>query len=151
MAKNDETKFIVPKREWPGSGVHAKIIHDEKCLGGKLTIEVNYLPIIIKNPKLKIYHYNVTFNPDAPKFLLRYEYHFSIDSNLSFIFFESNFGFCLFRDALEKMRESCFPDRSPAFDGRSNMYVAGRPLHSTRNTVSLHKLMEGIRLSWNAR
>lgn len=36
-----------------------------------LTIEVNYLPLKIKNPQLNIYHYDVAFFPDKPIFLLR--------------------------------------------------------------------------------
>lgn len=36
-----------------------------------MTIEVNYLPLKINNPKLNLYHYDVAFIPDKPIFLLR--------------------------------------------------------------------------------
>lgn len=47
------------------------IKHSDRYIDRKVTIEVNYLPITMKNTKLKVFHYDVEFKPDVPKYLLR--------------------------------------------------------------------------------
>lgn len=70
MVKKTEnlTLFNLPKRkEKEVTHVQSRDSHVMK----KFEIQVNYLPLKIKNPKLKIFHYDVNFNPDKPKYLLR--------------------------------------------------------------------------------
>lgn len=57
--------FDLPKRKV------REIVHAGPHVQRKILIEVNYLPLKIKDPKLRIYHYDVNFNPDKPKYLLR--------------------------------------------------------------------------------
>lgn len=72
LAETEKKKYIIPKRKGPiCDGTHAKIIHDREHVKGTLTIEVNYLPLKITKPQLKIFHYDVKFAPNTPKILLR--------------------------------------------------------------------------------
>lgn len=57
--------FSLPKRK------EKEVKHMGDHVMKKFVMEVNYLPLKIKNPQLKIYHYDVHFNPDKPKYLLR--------------------------------------------------------------------------------
>ncbi|KAK7603257.1 hypothetical protein V9T40_003256 [Parthenolecanium corni] len=99
--------FDLPKRK------EHTVTHGGNHVMKIITIAVNYLPLNIKNTKLKVYHYDVAFKPETPKYLLR--------------------------SALEEVRKRHFSNRYPAFDGKKNMYVAGNPLNrpTIRDTVTV--------------
>lgn len=57
--------FDLPKRK------EHTVTHGGNHVMKIITIAVNYLPLNIKNTKLKVYHYDVAFKPETPKYLLR--------------------------------------------------------------------------------
>ncbi|XP_011307692.1 protein argonaute-2 isoform X2 [Fopius arisanus] len=93
----------IPKRKNP---------YQAGTQGRRIQVETNMLSIVF-NQKLKIpvIHYDVTFDPDKPKFLKKL--------------------------AFAKMREQNFPRNYPAFDGRKNAYAAGELPFGSQTTATV--------------
>jgi hypothetical protein len=54
-------RFKIPQKKPKGQ-------RDPACVKkGAIRIEVNYLPITMKDWNLPIYHYDVTFKPETPE------------------------------------------------------------------------------------
>lgn len=58
-------QYEIPKRK------QRNIQHKPQYVQTKLHIEVNYLPLTFTKPDLRVFHYDITFNPDRPKGLFR--------------------------------------------------------------------------------
>lgn len=82
---------LIPKRRNPGSA---------GTKGRQITVEANVMSIALsKNFNPHAVHYDVAFEPDKPKFMLRRAYNV--------------------------VHEQYFRNRHPAFDGRKNLYSSG--------------------------
>ncbi|XP_065215105.1 protein argonaute-2-like [Planococcus citri] len=98
--------YNIPKRP-KGTLVHpAKYFQNER---GNL-VEVNFLRIELKNLKLKIFQYDVSFEPEKRR--------------------------DLFREALRLLFEKNGINRHPAHDGRKQIYVAGSKIRFPGGTDS---------------
>ncbi|KAE8573396.1 Putative Argonaute 2 [Halyomorpha halys] len=64
--------------------------------GRVITVETNHLNLTIKNKNMVIYHYDVSISPEKP--------------------------YRNYRLAVEAVRQRCFKNRFPAFDGKKNLY-----------------------------
>ena len=53
--------FPVPKRKAPGK------------VGRRIIVESNHLPLTLKNPKMIVYHYDVSIDPEKPYRIYRFE------------------------------------------------------------------------------
>ncbi|XP_034237385.1 protein argonaute-2-like [Thrips palmi] len=71
---------------------------DEK-LGRKIPLEVNHLLLKMRDPNIKIFHYDVTIDPDKPKRFMRL--------------------------VMQEMQKRFYPNSYPGFDGRKNLYSKG--------------------------
>lgn len=58
-------QYKIPKRK------RRDIQHKQQYVQSKILVEVNYLPLTFTKPDLRVFHYDVTFNPDRPKGLFR--------------------------------------------------------------------------------
>lgn len=71
LAKQMRTASLLPSLIIPRRKCGQDIKHNQKFIQKEFTLEVNYLPIRFKDMKLKIFHYDVSFKPEAPKALFR--------------------------------------------------------------------------------
>ncbi|KAK3908670.1 LOW QUALITY PROTEIN: Protein argonaute-2 [Frankliniella fusca] len=72
---------------------------NEPKSGRQIVLEVNHLLLKIADPGVKIYHYDVSIDPDKPKRFLRL--------------------------VMDEMQRKCYPQNFPGFDGSKNLYSKG--------------------------
>ncbi|KAE8746943.1 Argonaute-2 [Frankliniella occidentalis] len=68
-------------------------------VGRPIQLEVNHLLLQIRDPTVKIYHYDVAIDPDKPKRFMRL--------------------------VMEEMQKKFYPRNFPGFDGKKNLYSKG--------------------------
>ena len=65
--RSEDKVFKLPQRQGPVFKEHKTIAHPRSGIEKELTIEVNYLPLKLTKPQIKIHRYAVNFVSKRPK------------------------------------------------------------------------------------